>query len=232
MSDPISTLIARLLAHRVLPRQDPLARRALTDDRFRQELDQRLQASGLALLENPYADHVSVSLASEQVSQVFGHDDVWQTNNQGMKRDAIALLTVLWALIILPKRQRQHTRRKREDLDQADLFGAEKPMPTGSEVSGALSEEALVADFGHVLGGKGRINMNLGQLARLGFIKRYNHQISEGPLLDLALDYSKLAPRIIDGALGDVLRDLGAEIPDEMPVPASDEDDTMDEENT
>ncbi|MCB6183988.1 hypothetical protein LIN78_10575 [Leeia sp. TBRC 13508] len=223
MSDPIATLIARLLAHRVLPRHDPMARRALIDERFRQDLDQRLAASGLCLLENPYAEHISIALASEQIGPVFGSDDIWQTNNQGMKRDAIALLTVLWSLIILPKRQRQHSRRTREELDQADLFGSEKPMPT-QEVASVLSEEALIADFGHVLGGKGRINMNLGQLARLGFIKRYNHQITEGPLLDLALDYSKLAPRIIDGALGDVLREMGADIPTEMPTLASEED--------
>ena len=55
MEQQLTTLIARLLAHRVLPRSDALARRALLDETFRQELDQRLSAAGLQLVENPYA---------------------------------------------------------------------------------------------------------------------------------------------------------------------------------
>ncbi len=233
MNDPLANLTSRLLAHRVLPRTDPLARRALTDERFRQELDERLAAVGLTLLENPYAEHITVALLPKQESAVFGHGDVWLSNNQGLPRDAVALLVVLWALIVLPKRQRQHTRRHKEAADQADLFGAEKPMPTGEEVSSGVSEDALVADFGRLLGGKSRLAMNLGLLARLGFVRRHNRQILEGPLLDLVLDYSKLAPRIIDGALGDVIRQAGVELPSEVPgsANADDEDEDTREED-
>jgi hypothetical protein len=46
----------------------------------------------------------------------------------------------------------------------------------------------------------------LGTLARLGFIERRNKAIFEGPLLDLAFDYAELAPRILQGALAEVLK--------------------------
>lgn len=62
MNDSLATLTARLLAHRVIPRQDPLARRALTDERFRAELDARLAAVGLRLLENPYSEYIALAL--------------------------------------------------------------------------------------------------------------------------------------------------------------------------
>lgn len=201
----IAPLAARLLAHRYLPRTDAAVRRVLTDDTYRDELDRRLQAVGLKLLENPYAEHVAVGLMPNAESRVFGGGDTWLSDNQGLPRDGVALLVVLWALIVLPKRERQIARRERND-EQSDMFAAEKPMPVGAAVSPVLSEDALFADFGRQLGGKMRMNTNLGVLARLGFIVRKNKTIGEGPLLDLAIDYARLAPRIIEGTLASVLQ--------------------------
>ena len=50
-----------------------------------------------------------------------------------------------------------------------------------------------------------RINMNLGALARHGFIVRRKERIYEGPLLDLAFDYERTARRVLDGALAFVV---------------------------
>lgn len=203
--DDLQTLIARLLAHRYLPRADRQVRRALTDDAWRSELDTRLAACGLCLVENPYAEHVAVGLLRSVEEGVFGGTDTWLNNNLGLSRDAVATLIVCWALIILPKRERQTLRREREAEGQSDMFGAEKPMVFGEEVSQGIAETTLLADFGDQLGGKTRIHLNLGLLARLGFLERRNKMIYEGPLLDVLIDYSKLAPRIIEGALSEVL---------------------------
>ena len=43
-----------------------------------------------------------------------------------------------------------------------------------------------------------------------------NKVIHEGPLLDLVIDYGKLAPRIINGALADVLKLSGIEVQEEV----------------
>ena len=75
----------------------------------------------------------------------------------------------------------------------------------GESVSTALSEDALYADFGKVLGGRTRFNANLGRLANLGFVLRRNRMLLEGPMLDVLIDYGQMAPRIIEGALADVL---------------------------
>src|SRR5690606_18621404 len=207
MEHELKTLTAPLLAQRWLPRGDKLVRRALVDETFRLELDRRLADVGLRLLDNPYAAHVGVALEAELAEPVFGAGREYAASNMGLTRDEIALLVIIWALIVLPKRERQVTRRELVDDGQTDLFGgADKPVAHGETVSGALTEASLIADFGPRLGGRTKVrNFMLGKLARLGFIERRNGLISEGPLLDLALDYRVMADRVIHGTLGEVL---------------------------
>jgi hypothetical protein len=78
---------------------------------------------------------------------------------------------------------------------------------------------ALLADFGVQLGKKTRLDTNLKRLETHGFITRKGEDIFEGPLLDLLLDYDALAPRILQGALADVLnsaRNLAPQLPKVM----------------
>lgn len=224
MNHDITALTARLLAHRWLPRADLQVRRALVDEAFRAELESRLAAVGLQLLDNPFAEHVAVGLRDEVADAVFGGRD-YLASTMGLTRDEIALLVVIWALIILPKRERQLGRRTREDDGQNDMFGEEKPILHGEEVSGAVSEASLLADFGSQLGGRTKIrNFALGKLARLGFIERRVGYIHEGPLLDVLLDYRILADRIINGTLADVLAAAGRALPAQL----SDSEDELD----
>ncbi len=206
MDREVRTLVARLLAHQHLPRQDRLVRKALTDELFRQELEERLQACGLRLLDNPYAGHVTLALLRDMEQPVMGEQEAWLSNTMNLDRSALALLVVLWALIILPKRQRQIERKEiDEDLAQSEMFAEEKPLTTGRAVSAPVSRKALIADFGDRLGKATRIKMNLGTLARYGFIVQRQEEIHEGPLLDLLFDYNQLAGRVLDGALSDLL---------------------------
>lgn len=215
MEQDIKTLTARLLANRWLPRSDRLVRRALVDETFRVELDHRLAAVGLQLQDNPYAGHVATALAPEMFEPVFGAKREYAASNIGLTRDEIALLVVIWSLIILPKRERQVTRREVADDGQGDMFGAEKPMEHGDTVSAGIAEASLIADFGALLGGRGRVkNFMLGKLARLGFIERRNGILVEGPLLDVALDYRMLADRIIHGTLAEVISRAGHPMPE------------------
>lgn len=197
--------IARLLTERYILRSDTLAQRVLIDEGFRQEVERRLDECGLRLLDNPFAEHLAVALASLVETDVFGGGDVWLSNNLGLQRDGIALLVLLWALIILPKRERQLIRSSSDSEEQADMFGSAKPMPKSADASKGIAENLLLDDYGKQLGGRTRVNMNLGILSRVGFIKRQNKIIEEGPLLDLAFDYAQLAPRLIQGALGELL---------------------------
>lgn len=205
MTDDAQVLIARLIAERWIPRAEPLARRVLVDEAFREDIEQRLAACGLRLLDNPYATHIALGLANAAEEPVLGRSGQWLSSNLGLARDCVALLVVLWAMLILPKRERQVLRRDNTETQQNDMFGMDKPIPTGSDVEGSVQESALLSDFGKQLGGKMRINVNLGMLSRHGFIERRQGVIHEGPLLDLALDHGVLAPRILDGALAELL---------------------------
>lgn len=205
MNDEAQILIAQLLTHQTLRRDDKRIKRALSDELFRADLDTRLAACGLKLLDNVYADNVTLALAREVEPKVFGARDVWQNNNFGLARDGVALLVVLWALIILPKRERQEAHQHAEQ-DQNDMFGKDKPLPRAEDTSIGMSYKALLADFGDKLGKKTRMDMNLGQLRTLGFIERRGDTIVEGPLLDLMMDTDVLKERIINGALADVFK--------------------------
>lgn len=209
-TDYAARLIARLLALRYVPRDDTDVRRLLIDAGFRDEVEARLAASGLRLLAQPFAAHVSVALARDQEAAVFEQNDAWQASNIGLPKDAVALLVVLWALIILPKRERQLAGESTQADTQNELFETVKLTPAAHEASRGIPENVLLEDYGKLLGGKARLQQfALPQLSRLGFIERRNKIIHEGPLLDLAFDYAEFAPRILEGALSDLLKQRG-----------------------
>src|SRR3569832_612298 len=205
MNDDSQTLIARLLAHQTLAREDKLVKKALSDELFRADIDARLAACGLKLLDNVYADYVTLALAREVEPKVFGAREVWQNNNLGLARDGVALLVVLWAMIILPKRERQQTHQNAEQ-DQDDMFGKDKPLPHAKEATNDKTNQTKQSDFGDKLGKKTRLDMNLGQLGKLGFIERRGDMIIEGPLLDLMMDADMLKDRVVNGALADIFK--------------------------
>jgi hypothetical protein len=210
--DDAATLAAELLARRWLPRQHPRVKRALIDADLWASVQERLGAVGLRLVDNIHADHVTVALLRGAEPAVFGEAGLDANNNIDLPRDAVSLLVVLWALIVLPKRERQAARAAAAESDgQDEMFRADKPMPSAASVSAMVSYKALLADFGVQLGKKMRIDGNLKRLENHGFITRRGDDIAEGPLLDLLLDYDALAPRVLDGALGEVLARTRAE---------------------
>ncbi|MDH4216611.1 MAG: hypothetical protein OEV23_06940, partial [Gallionella sp.] len=140
---------------------------------------------------------------------VFEQNDTWQASNVGLPKDAVALLVILWSLIILPKRERQLAGEAAQQETQSEMFETVKLTPLAHEASRGIAENILLEDYGKLLGGKARIQFALPQLSRLGFIERRNKIIHEGPLLDLAFDYAEMAPRILQGALADLLKQRG-----------------------
>lgn len=204
--DDAALLAAQLLSKRWLPRQHPGIKRALIDADLWQALEQRLAAVGLRLVDNIHADHVSVALLRSAESAVFDESGMHSHNNFDLPRDGVSLLVVLWALIVLPKRERQAARAQdASNNEQSEMFAAQRPLPKASDVSPVVSYKALLADFGPQLGKKTRLDTNLKRLENTGFIVRRGDDIAEGPLLDLLLDYDVMAPRILDGTLADVL---------------------------
>ena len=215
--DDAALLAAELLARRWLPRKHPRVRRALIEADMWQAVQERLAQVGLRLVDNIYTDHICVALLRNAETAVFGEAGLDANNNMELPRDAVSLLVVLWSLIVLPKRERQSIRATTANGDiQDEMFSSDKPMPSAATVSPVVSYKALLADFGTQLGKKMRMDGNLKRLEANGFILRRGDDIIEGPLLDLLLDYDTLAPRILDGALGDVLtrvRSQEAEVP-------------------
>lgn len=226
MDRDVRGLVSKLLAHQSLPRQDRLVKKALTDEAFRQELESRLHSCGLKFVENPYAGNVALALERDMEQPVMGDREEWLSNTMNLDRGTIALLVVLWALIVLPKRQRQIERREVGDNQgQSELFADEKPLETGRSVSAPVNRNALIADFGDRLGKATKVRANLGTLARLGFIIQRQEEIYEGPLLDLLFDYHQLAGRILDGALHDLLgRRLSEVLPPAHPAEQEEEE--------
>jgi hypothetical protein len=209
--DDAAILIAELLSRKYLPRNHPRVKRALSDSELFTVVEQRLSQVGLRWVDNVYADHVTLTLLPSPLNIVLGESGIDANNNLDLPRDAVALLVVLWALIVLPKRERQSSRVEPE-VGQNEMFASSKPLPSARSVSPALSYKALLEDYGSQLGKKMRLDGNLKLLERHGFILRSQDEIKEGPLLDVLLDYDVLAPRILNGALADVLAREQAEV--------------------
>ncbi|MEY2894111.1 MAG: hypothetical protein RJA98_4019 [Pseudomonadota bacterium] len=204
-TDDAALLVAELLARRWLPRTHPRVKRALINAELWDEIARRLADVGLRLVDSVHADHVCLTLLRSSESTVFGDAGLGANNNIDLPRDGVALLIVLWSLIVLPKRERQAARVEPHGDGQSEFFASDKPLPSALTTAPRLSYRTLLADFGDQLGRKIRIDSNLKLLERQGFIVRRGDEIAEGPLLDLLLDHDILAPRILDGALGDVL---------------------------
>jgi hypothetical protein len=199
-TDAVRLLVCRLLAHQTLPRSDELVRRLFMDAAYREGVEAVLRQVGLELAENVYAPYIAVRVTRELETPVFedGKGSYW-SNNVGLSGGAMALLTILWSLLILPKRQRQQE-------GQGEIVDPDSPRQTrAADLDIAVERRTLEADFGHLFGSQIRFHGYLSELKRRGFIHERRGKISEGPLLDVLIDYSTLAPRIIEGALSRVL---------------------------
>jgi hypothetical protein len=199
-TDAVRVLVCRLLAHQTLPRSDELVRRLFVDASYREGVEGALRQVGLELAENVYAPYIAVRVARELETPVFedGRGSYW-SNNVGLSAGAMALLTILWSLLILPKRQHQQEVSGEVEPD------AEPRSARTNALDIVVERKALEADFGHLFGSQIRFHGYLSELKRRGFVHERRGKITEGPLLDVLVDYSMLAPRIIEGALSRVL---------------------------
>lgn len=201
LADAQTALISRLLALRWLPRTDAAVQRALLDEEFRADVDRRLALCGLRLLDNPFAQHVALAFMPAQEQTVLRPDDAWLSNTGELPRDAVALLVMLWALLILPKRERQTAGTDADGQASLLASAALAALPPRT-----MTKQSLVDDYANRLGGRVRMQKHLSQLKNLGFIELRDDLVTEGPLLDLAFDYASLAPRLLDGVVADLAK--------------------------
>jgi hypothetical protein len=199
-TDAVRVLVCRLLAHQTLPRTDDLVRRLFVDESYREGVENALRQVGLELAENVYAPYIAVRVARELETPVFedGKGSYW-SNNVGLSGGAMALLTILWSLLILPKRQRQ------QEVQGEASDNGHQPAGRGADLEIGVERKTLEADFGPMFGSQIRFHGYLSELKRRGFVQERRGKITEGPLLDVLVDYATLAPRIIEGALSRVL---------------------------
>src|SRR5262247_685723 len=146
-TDAVRVLVCRLLAHQALPRTDALVRRLLIDAPFREAVEGALRQVGLELAENVYASHIAVRVTRELETPVFedGKGSYW-SNNIGLSGGAMALLTILWSLLILPKRQRQQ-----QSESPTGEGGEQRPVRI-DHPDILVERKTLEADFGHLFG--------------------------------------------------------------------------------
>ncbi|MSP93456.1 MAG: hypothetical protein EXR79_16970 [Myxococcales bacterium] len=202
-------ICSRLLIERWLPKR--AYRDLLLDDDLRGAVARRLAGVGLELVESFTSDFFAVRLKREVESDIAFD---WATNTR-MPRGAVALLVVLWAKLVLPKR----TQAADDALDRQVRVarGAAGPLPEGDAAASApapppppaasisVERDALYAEFGRKFG-KTAFARFLGQLKAAGFVRedRQGH-LREGPLLDLLVDGVQMAQKLRDSVLWDVI---------------------------
>ncbi len=169
----------------------------LLDEELREEVQRRLDGVGMRLAESFYSDHFAIR-PKESVEADIRFD--WATNKR-LPRGAVALIVVLWAKLVLPRRTARDQRVDPED-DNLSLFPGQKPV---RDFVVKVPKEALVAEYAARFG-RSNVLRYLGQLKRLGFIREdRSNRIHEGPLLDLLVDGQRMASEIQSGVLRDML---------------------------
>lgn len=201
IEEKAAILCAKLISRKVLAKQE--VKEIFHDENIRLHVENLLKSVGLELATHIYTDYVAVKVSREMEPVVF--DDGkggLLTTNINLSRGAITLLAIIWAKLILPKRQIQ-IERKSPDNAQISFLKERIPIPKHDLVK--LEEKTIFADFGEKLGGKTKFGTYLAELHRHGFIHKRDGVITEGPMLDTIIDYSILAPRMIEGCLAEAV---------------------------
>ena len=200
---------SRLLIERWVPKR--AYRDLLLDDELRAAVRRRLGMVGLELVESFTSDWFAVRL-KRAIEGDISFD--WATNAR-LPRGSVALLVVLWAKLILPKR-----------LEPVDPTAAAEPV-----VAAVITRDQLYAEFGRKFG-KTAFARYVGQLKGAGFVREdRSGNLREGPLLDLLIDGVQMAQKLRDSVLWDVL-DRGLTDVDEAadaPAEGSEADDFAEE---
>jgi hypothetical protein len=202
-------ICSRLLIDRWLPKRN--FRDLLLDDELRQIVSRRLSGVGLQLVESFTSDFFAVRLKRDVESDISFD---WATNTR-LPRGSVALLVILWATLVLPKRiasseaafKRQLAQAQAsDDTPQPVLPGIPlPPVEPEPPVLITVQREALYAEFGRKFG-KTAFARYLGQLKTAGFVKEDRQgRLREGPLLDLLVDGVQMAQKLRDSVLWDVL---------------------------
>lgn len=174
----------------------------MLDEDLRAEVSRRLEGVGMRLAESFYSDYFSV----RPIPAIEGDVRFDWASNQRLPRGAMAMLVVLWAKLVMPRRAASDQRINPNDPN-IELF-PDQHKPKDYVVK--VPREALIAEFEERFG-RTNLARYLGQLKRLGFIREdRSSRLYEGPLLDLLVDGNKLAQEIQAGALRDM---LGADVP-------------------
>jgi hypothetical protein len=208
---------ARLFCADIISRQVILKKEAkdLQDEEFRRLVENHLEMVGLELIDNIYADYYAIAVKKEyELILEDQKSGEYHSNNQQMNKGSMALLTILWALLILPKRERQTADIERIPSQINFIRSEKRPIPKGIEVY--VQEETFRLEYGHIFGkrNKSRFSECLNELVRLNLIKRktmkskFNDEMEtrliEGPLLDTLIDYKEMIENIKDGLLVDL----------------------------
>lgn len=155
--------------------------KGLMNPEHRKEAERRLNGVGLTLAWSPYSRYYGLALADgpgDRVERI--------TNMNELDRNALALLVILWARLVLPQRLAEEGRE-------------------GGVAEPTVSLDALAAEYGKKLGGR-RFEMYISQLKRLGFLEyTRKDEIKGGPFLDLLGDANKLSSYLRQSTLAKVI---------------------------
>lgn len=192
--DEAARICARLLRESAVPRAEL---RELDDPAVRREVEERFERVGLVLATSAYADHVGLRLSGS----VTGDSAFDPASNLGLRADHCALLTILWARLVLQK-------RTAVDTDEApgprSLFPGDN-TDQARRFTPSVRMETLVREFGKVLGSRTHMKSLVSRLRALGFLGGRGESIEPGPLLELGIDGERMIAFIRRGVLADLV---------------------------
>lgn len=205
--DDVRAFCAALIAEQVLPKKE--YEKKFRKESFTQKVTEHLDKVGMELLSHLYSDYYVIGL-KQRYESVLEKNGEFHSNNLGISRSAMAILTIVWCLFILPKREKQTQKQAYAQLK----FLRDEPRPLRDEDKIVIPEEQFKLEYSDIFGKKSKIKFDtaLSELVRFGFLKRHNKQLKEGPLLDSLIDYKNMMDHIENGMFEDLPEKIKPEI--------------------
>jgi len=207
----VTAFCAKLIAEQSLPKNE--YKRYFEKESFSQKVDAHLSQVGMELLTHVYSDYYVVGLKRTYETALEKKGEYY-SNNLGMSRNTMALLTIVWCLLILPKREKQTQKQQLSQL----RFLRDTPRPLRKEEEISIPEEQFKLEYSDIFGKKSKVKFGtaLNELVRLNFLKkRIKNSVThlvEGPLLDTLIDYKDMMDHIEQGMFEDLPKHIHPEI--------------------
>lgn len=161
----------------------------LKEPALRADVEERLEAAGMNLVDTPYSDHY----AARPIRRA-DDDILTEASSLGLREHEAAMLVILWCKLALPERLPDHPRPYR------------------------IHPDTVEQEFKDTFGSTSNAARAMGRLENLGFLKKEKGYYVAGPAMETMIDGSRMVDFVNQRALLLEARDRALKMVDDRGI--------------